>query len=181
MIGFVALEEEEERSFSPLAPPLPPTHQRKAMWGYTKKSGICNPRRVFLPDINPINTLILDCQSLQLWEVSFSCLSHPVKVFCYGSLCGLKQSPSHNSLIYKKVPSWFMDYPRHLVSPFLSQAANHSSKVSHSGSQCYAENILSLSVSSTVAQTSLWTDGFSDRTTSPLPSSPQSLYSLCLD
>lgn len=80
-VWLVPLEEEEET-------PGTWAHRRKAVWGHT---GGERRRREASGGTKSADTLVFDCQSLKLWEISFCCLRRPICGICYGNPCKLIQ------------------------------------------------------------------------------------------
>lgn len=70
----------------------------KIMWRHWNKLAIYKTRRVALEETNSKDTLTSNFQRhlqillLEVWKKKFCCLSHSVRVFCYGSPSKLIQS-----------------------------------------------------------------------------------------
>ena len=56
--------------------------REKAMWGHSKETGICKPRRKTSGGTSPANTLILDVQPSELWENKFWSFEPP-SLWCF--------------------------------------------------------------------------------------------------
>ena len=80
------------------------THRGNAMWGHGKKTVICKPGRETPGETQPADTLVLDFQPLELWEIKFLLLKPEIRSFFPpGSLSRLVEWPwSHmlNLLVY---------------------------------------------------------------------------------